>query len=174
MQRNTELFNDIAEALLVHPDRYRWDQEQWGFGPPEKRNAHTCGTRHCTAGFAVAFSGYMPFDPVEWDWEEVTLANSDRSKYEDVSDVARSLLGLYDEESDLLFDGLWKPFAAEWRSWKENGMPTRLGFKRKAAFGTPEAQAIALILIGRGAEVATVGTNRSWDEVTDVGHVNKV
>jgi len=180
MERNTQLFNDIAEALLVHPDRYVWNQKIWGDGEPLKRNAHTCGSAHCTSGFACAFSGYMPFDPIEWSWGEVILpehaelmvtnrndyegfwepANQDlRERYTRIpNELGRELLGLDDAEAETLFAGDWEPFQAEWRSWRKNSMPTRFGFKRSADHGSTSAQAIALILLGRGAKVRSVGT----------------
>lgn len=127
--RNTALFDLIADVIEKTPQRY--DQGVWGgFAPtleqemdfaeqfpddpngdendPRWAKAKGCNTTFCIAGHAANLSGYYPavsHSGLELDWGLVSkqpLAAYSESR--GVATVAAELLGLTEEEADIIFD----------------------------------------------------------------------
>lgn len=184
--RNQDLLRDVALALFLQPEIYEWDQDTWGEGEVKRRNGHSCGSAHCTAGFVVAFEGYLPCVSPDGtsDWVWVTKAtpglaieygkqiaralDADWSRYAElfdtaeqrlVSSAAQELLGLTGDESNSLFSGTWTPDAVVWRSTREDQLPDGRGVLREAEGGSQKAQAIALMAIADGAPIRHTGNN---------------
>ena len=128
---NIELFKKVREKISTTPEAY--DQEV--YGRPESHAP--CGTAACIAGWTCILADAVPM-------EKVRLANVDewhkgnpiaRELFSDIPAQAAALLGLTDEESEILFtaepDGTWagyddngddeyeecwpEPFASQWR-----------------------------------------------------------
>lgn len=97
--RNTALFDRIADAIEAHPEQY--DQNVWVYVEEDWKDGddrfqllleNRCGTRACVAGWAIA------------------LGRSGRPATElvgDMEDQAASLLGLTEEEGESLFMAYW-------------------------------------------------------------------
>jgi hypothetical protein len=79
-ERNTELFDRIADRIEERPDLH--NQGVYGFGGG-------CDTPHCIAGWAVALSGGVVTGGADTD--------------------ARALLKLNHREAGRLFSHRWKP-----------------------------------------------------------------
>ena len=127
--RNTRLFDLIATVLEVKPRLY--NQGTWGeFLPTEEQEeaafdqfqenldnsdprwrklkaAKECETSLCVAGHAAALSGFHPVLTCndDLDWGQVSKKRDvSHDVGEPVAQVARDLLGLTDEEADILFE----------------------------------------------------------------------
>ena len=74
-----------------------------------------CGTVMCVAGHAANLRGWFPtlaYEGRELNWASVSQEEGDHEDIgSDVSRVARDLLGITDEEADILFSGsgAWEP-----------------------------------------------------------------
>ncbi|SVD91903.1 uncharacterized protein METZ01_LOCUS444757, partial [marine metagenome] len=83
-----------------------------------------CGTKMCVAGWACQLKGYLPsvkmvtveengntIQRPKFDWNQVTKLkrwknrHTSRHTTHDVAEVARKLLGINEDESDILFHG---------------------------------------------------------------------
>ena len=83
-----------------------------------------CGTKMCVAGWACQLKGYLPsvnmvtveengktIQRPKFDWNQVTKLkrwknrHTSRHTTHDVAEVARGLLGISEDESDILFHG---------------------------------------------------------------------
>ena len=106
LERNSELFEAIADAIELAPERY--DQSDWALpgpddfeGLPTTELLHRCGTKHCIAGWAVSLS-------TTEDTRNKTKDDVDRRGW---GAVARERLGLSFDEADELFGQHWLPRA---------------------------------------------------------------
>ena len=97
--RNRELFYRVAAHIEDHPGLY--DQKTWRW--------HTvtgCGTAHCIAGTAVA----MAWGEKAWPGEQSDrVIDPATGSLVLVWRAAQRLLGLGDDEADVLFDMDWEP-----------------------------------------------------------------
>lgn len=127
--RNTKLFNLIAKVLEIKPHRY--NQGTWGEFQPTKQQEKEaykmfdmnlanedprwrqigeekeCETSLCVAGHAAALSGYNPILTYggDLDWGQVSkIFDAPHEKGEPVQHVAARLLGITEEEADVLFE----------------------------------------------------------------------
>ena len=117
-ERNTALFDQIADLIEADPTRY--DQETYGDGDNglqdlvvDDKVLH-CGTAHCIAGWAAVAEGYYPvINPYGPSWSVVSRTPGvdikDRTLFQDVDLVAANLLGLDLSEAYTLFDSDWLP-----------------------------------------------------------------
>lgn len=88
-QPNVALLRKTLEHIEAHPDE--WDQKWWA--------ARTkCGTTFCFAGWTVALGSSTE---VAWQYGYAVCTATG----ELISDVARDLLGLDDNQADRLFGG---------------------------------------------------------------------
>lgn len=118
-KRNKELFQAIADQIRKDPHSY--DQADWGC----ESKATPCGTAHCIAGWAAQLSDgqflrsehngkpiYGLVIPHQKDFGKhpsLRAMRSRLSKTVSVSNYARVVLGLTDEDADKLFDANWQP-----------------------------------------------------------------
>lgn len=106
MERNRELFNQIADLIEQHPEQY--DQETYG-DPILNVENERCGTAHCIGGFACAISGYKPVKAGKREnWGSVWLHDPQSNELTWIQ--AQKLLGLTHHEALILFDSEWGPF----------------------------------------------------------------
>ena len=89
MDRNTDLFFEVAEAIEKHPQRY--DQRSC-YGNNE------CGTTACIAGWTLALTEHQG-----------DLTAADRAYDSEIFSPAGDALGLSEYEAEHLFDAWWKP-----------------------------------------------------------------
>lgn len=96
MERNTELFNRIADAIELRPESHK--QGAWG-----------CGAAFCIAGHAAHIRGCTPF--INPDGSESWALVTPPGGCETVTthDFAREALGLDPLEAGDLFDAMWSP-----------------------------------------------------------------
>lgn len=87
MAINTELFEKIKQHILEKPRRY--DQGEWGKPQPDV----PCGTACCIAGWAAILGGINTHEE---------LRGSRMRGFD--PDIAAELLGLTEDESDVVFD----------------------------------------------------------------------
>lgn len=96
---NDQLFADVLVQIEKHPET--WRQGVWA-------RKNECGTSHCFAGHAVALSG------LTFDWEPLRLGYSgdthralfirdDDGDYRSVALVAAELLGISEDDAEILF-----------------------------------------------------------------------
>lgn len=90
MSRNSELFKKVADQVERDPSCY-----------------HQCSTVECIGGWALALSGYDPDSPRCYLFEHTRRVIDERGDL--IEATAQELLGLTDEEADILFDGRWSP-----------------------------------------------------------------
>ena len=133
-KRNKALFDQIADVLETkfRPNGgHRYNQGTWGeFMPNEEQEqaafdqfqemldntdprwrklkaAKECETSLCVAGHAAALSGYNPVltgaDELDWACVSKKL-DAPHNEGQNVAEVAAKLLGLTEEEADILFE----------------------------------------------------------------------
>lgn len=118
---NIELFKKIREKIATTPDAY--DQETYG-----RRNDYApCGTAACIAGWACVLGEAEPLETVRSLHER--YVSGDKEIVKRIPSTAKRLLGLTQEEADVLFygdpsgynedtdeyEGGWpQPFADRW------------------------------------------------------------
>lgn len=95
--RNTQLFNAIADHIEARPDLY--NQTVWA------ADNNDCGTTCCVAGWAALLTeGLVPNDRVFGHDSIIQFVPSSKRSF---SDVGIEVLGLTEDEGDILFDGAW-------------------------------------------------------------------
>ena len=95
MERNEELFRQVADAIEEHPESY----DQTSYIAKTK-----CGTVACIAGWAttlVKFNGNA-LAAHEWHYDRDTGVD-------ELHDCASAALGLMDDEASELFNETWHP-----------------------------------------------------------------
>ena len=98
-----EMIRLISAATDQTAVAYRGDEDiRW-------LNVQECGTAMCVAGHAANLRGWFPtlaYEGMELNWSSVSEEEGDHEyNGTDVSSVARDLLGITDEEADILFSG---------------------------------------------------------------------
>lgn len=117
--RNEALFDKIAAQIEETPDLY--NQDSWF----EERS---CGTAYCVAGWAAKLSGYRVYEDTHPIYGYLlVMASKDSEPALPIAEVARSLLGLDDNEARI--------FNVSWMEGERSNVPDRLR------------------AIGRGAEI---------------------
>lgn len=99
MERNKELFDKIADQIEQYPESHH--QGTWG---------SRCGTKCCVAGWAARLSGARPAedpqDGVAW-W--FCYPPGDDTKATMTPIYAARVLGLTEDEADIMFASDWDP-----------------------------------------------------------------
>ncbi len=128
MERNVDLFHAVAEKIESDPKRY--NQGSWGTSGRRKTPpTPACKTSHCIAGWAAVIAAP---ERVSWlgnGWGPGVWMMSAIDG--DMQQLGADLLGLTDDEAEVLFSIDWKP---------------------REDLTVPEA----LVKIGNGASIAEV------------------
>lgn len=89
MAVNVELLQKTLDAIKANPKH--WNQKSWH-----------CGTSHCFAGFAELIANGLP---VKTSFDEIKKLKTTRKLAMSTFIEAERLLGISDEDSDVLFYG---------------------------------------------------------------------
>ena len=88
MAVNIELLQKTLDTIKANPEH--WNQEQWH-----------CGTSHCFAGFAELIANNLS---IEMSCEQVRALRLNGKLEDRICSYAEKLLGITDDDSDVLFD----------------------------------------------------------------------
>lgn len=81
-------------------------QDKWGYAPmDDERQPELCNSAYCVAGWAAKLTGasFQFYRSTEGDYYFATLVHTPDGQYEKVSDYARQVLQLTDDDADVLF-----------------------------------------------------------------------
>jgi len=129
MERNKKAFYWIAEALELHPEMH--DQQDWVRGISKHQNRQfqsteifvgtktvSCGSAQCIAGWSLAYEyGDVSVAPSTAGGMNLNrlFVKGEELPFDDIGDTAAHILGLTEQESDILFTQIPQSFV-DWPS----------------------------------------------------------